>query len=242
MGNGAVMLTANTANINKVLVNVGIEGSRSPLKIGDHVVLINVTTNNGLLGTTVNDTANGQGMHGVTLRYDFDIFIPASNPNQLWAQLNNVRVNPQNQVFSDGFLAGGMLLNQTGDRIAGSGLNNAVYAAWRERNCGWSVFGDVSGGWSSYRTGTNVDLNSLSALAGVSRCFSAPSNRMIGSLFVEYGNGSYESTRSFYNAAPVRINGSLDHFGGGVLWRWDFGSDYHYSNTFHFPWRILPRR
>ena len=224
MGDGGVMLTATeSANIEGTVVNVVIEGSRSPLKTGDHIVLMEILTSGGLQGPADNKTANGRGMHGVTLLYDFDVFTPDSHSDQLWAQLNTVVANPQTQVFTDGFLAGGMLLNQTGDRIAGNGLNSAVHAAWRECNCGWGTFGDLSGGWSSYHTGTNVDLNSLSVIAGVSRCAGTASNRLTGGLFVEYGNGSYDSTRSFYNFAPVKSNGSLDHVGGGVLARWDFG-------------------
>ena len=224
MGNGGVMVTAaDSADIDRAVVNVGVEGSYSPLKEGDHIVLIDVATGGGLHGTTSNDAASGQGMHGVTLRYDFDVFIPASNTDQLWARLKTIVVNPQTRVFSDGFLAGGVLLNQTGDRIAGNGLNCAVHTACRERYCGWSVFGDLSGGWSSHHIGTTVNLNSLSAVAGVSRCLETGYRRLTGGLFVEYGNGSYDGTRSFYDAAPVKSQGSLDHVGGGALGRWEFG-------------------
>jgi len=127
-----------------------------------------------------------------------------------------------------------MLLNQCGDRIAGNGLNNSVYAAWLERNCGWGTFGDFSGGWSQYNVGTDINLSSLSAIGGISRCLRWDSCRLTSGLFLEYGNGSYDSTRSFYDAAPVKSNGTLDHIGGGVLWRWDFGSgfDNHFSNDF----------
>ena len=220
MGDGGVMLTAaDSAEIDRVVVNVGVEGSRSPLKEGDHIVLIDVAASGGLRGTTDNDATDGRGMHGVTLRYDFDIFIPASNTDQLWARLKSIIVNPQTQVFPDGFLAGGVLLNQTGDRIAGKGLNCAVHTACRERKCGWGTFGDISGGWSNYHSGTTVNLNSLSAVVGVSRC----SRRWTGGLFVEYGNGSYDGRHSFADFAPVQSRGSLDHVVGGVLGRREFG-------------------
>ena len=224
MGGGTMLTATESVNIDGTIVNVGISGSVSPLQEGDHIVLIDVTDPGGLTGTTANDTANGRGMRGVTLLCEFDILKPGENPDQLWAVLTKTAVNPQTSALSEGFLTGTMLLNQTGERVTGNGLNGAVNAAWQNRNCGWGVFGDISGGWSQYNTGTNIHLDSLSVIGGVSRCMKTMSGRLTGGLFVEYGNGSYDAFTLFNDAASVKSNGKLDHVGGGALGRWEFGN------------------
>ena len=223
-GDGGTMITATeSANIDNSIINVGVAGKASPLQLGDRIVLIDVTGAGGLDGTAANAAAGGRGMHGVTLKYDFDILRNPTNPNQLWARLANVTVNPQDTVFSDGYLGGSMLIRQGGERVAFYGVGGAVNAAWNKRNCGWAGFADVSGNWMRYNTGAGVDLNSFTAVAGVSRCWEASSGRMTAGLFFEYGSGSYDAFRSFVNAASVRSNGRLDQIGGGVLGRFEFG-------------------
>ena len=241
MGNAGTMITAtDSANIDNAIVNVGIEGSSSPLKAGDHIVLIDVLTGGGLIGNPFNDTSSGTGMLGVTLLYNFDILIPESNTDQLWAvlKIGSIdpaigQVNPQAKALSEGYLAGSMLLNQSGDRLANNVLNSAVNAAWQNRNCGWGIFADISGGWSQYNTGSHVDLNSTSVIAGVSRCAETVPGRLTGGLFVEYGNGSYDAFNTFYNAASVHSKGKLDHIGGGVLGRFEFANFGYGLNRFY---------
>ena len=57
-----------------------------------------------LNGTPANTTANGQGMQGVTLLYDFDLLVQG---NQLLAQVSSgARVNPQAKALAEGWLGG----------------------------------------------------------------------------------------------------------------------------------------
>ena len=80
LGAGDAMLTVTgTAYLTEFIngagrfsiVNVGIDGASSPLKLGDTVTLIQAGTL--IAGSGLNATANGQDMRGVTLRYEFDI-------------------------------------------------------------------------------------------------------------------------------------------------------------------------
>jgi outer membrane autotransporter protein len=196
-------------------VNVGIDGSSSPLKKGDTVTLIDagmLTTNSGL-----NPTANGQGMQGVTLAYEFGLDA-TTDPNKLLATVTQAGVNPQAKALSEGFLAGAALLAQGGDAAAGPGMAAAVQSARLGRN----VFGALSGGSSRYDTGSHVDVQGVSLLAGLSAARELGAGRLTLGAFLEYGNGSYDTHNNFAGAASVKGDGDLAHYGVGVLGRLAF--------------------
>ncbi|MCL2348834.1 MAG: hypothetical protein FWC50_11325 [Planctomycetaceae bacterium] len=230
MTSGGIMLdVSGTADITDSIVNVGVTGGSSPLRIGDHIVLINTPSTSNLVGLPVNQTADGSGMQGVTLLYGFDVFRPDDHQNQLWARVNNTEINPQTKTFSEGFLGGTTLLNQSSDHIAGSGMSNAMQsAAMQARRCGfndqrrgWGLFADIAGGKSRYNTGSHIDTSGLSFIAGASRYFDLSPGPMTIGMFFDYGNGSYDTFNSFASAVSVHGNGNLNHVGLGMLGRWD---------------------
>jgi len=155
----------------------------------------------------------------VTLKYEFDIFAPQNDQNQLWAMVTKRDSNPQANAIIEGYLTGSILLNQTGDLVAESGMNNAVSAAGRCNGCG--IFTAMSGNWSRYNTGSHVDMSGLSLMTGLSRGFNLSTGCMTLGTFFELGNGSCDTFNSFANAANVYGNGSTDHIGGGLLGRWN---------------------
>jgi len=227
MGNAGVMLNVNgTADITGAVVNVGVDGASSPLKAGDHVVLISAQS---LAGTPVNSTANGQGMQGVTLRYEFDIEENANN--ELWAILRKTSINPATKALSEGFLSGTSLLYQSGDLIAGHGMSNAVNAAMETSHRGNGMFFDISGGWSRYNTGSHAEMSSLSLITGLSKFINLDSGNLVLGAFFDYGNGSYDTFNSFSNAS-VLGNGNVHHLGGGILGRMDFRNHFYADASF----------
>ncbi|MCL2347630.1 MAG: autotransporter outer membrane beta-barrel domain-containing protein [Planctomycetaceae bacterium] len=241
MGNGGVMLNVNgQADITDSVVNVGVEGASSPLRSRDHVVLIRTPGAGDLVGTPVNTTADGQGMQGVTLRYLFDIEVKGNSDNELWAILRDIGVNPETEALSNGFLSGVSLLNQTGDLVAGQGLMNKAMCAAKScrQPCmpawyrDYGIFCDLAGGWSRYNTGSHADMSGLSLVAGLSWCASLKSAPLTLGTFFEYGNGSYDTFNSFNNAASIRGDGNLHHFGGGILGRMDFRNHFYADASF----------
>ncbi|MDR2696686.1 MAG: autotransporter outer membrane beta-barrel domain-containing protein [Deltaproteobacteria bacterium] len=225
LGAGGKMLTVTgTADLTagagrSSTVNVGINGASSPLKTGDQVILIDadtLITNSGL-----NTTANGQGMQGVTLKYEFDI---AATNKQLTASVTKVGVNEQTKALSEGFLSGLALVNSGADLVAGPGMSEAASAARRAGASGptFGAFGALSGGQSRYNTGSHVDMASISLLSGLSFGVDLPPGRLILGAFFEWGNGAYDSYNSFSNAADVHGKGNTYHLGGGALARMDF--------------------
>lgn len=232
---GATMLTVNgTADLTdgagrSSTVNVGIDGSASPLKAGDSVTLIEagtLTTNSGL-----NTTANGQGMQGVTLQYTFDIL---TDNNKLLATVSSTptgptgpTVNEQTKALSEGFVSGLGLVTQGADVAAGQGMASAVSAAKSSTTGGGggmpvAGFGALSGGSVRYNSGSHVDMHSLSLLAGLALGTDITPGRLTLGAFFEYGNGSYNTYNSFSNAASVDGNGNTHYLGGGILGRMDF--------------------
>ncbi|GHU13804.1 hypothetical protein FACS189441_2030 [Betaproteobacteria bacterium] len=222
MGDGDEMLIlgGDQADITDSRVNVGIDGRSSPLKVGDSVTLIDATgVATGMIGTPINTTANGQGMQGVTLKYEFAL--DTSVTNYLIARVTKVGANEQSKAFSEGFLSGLTLVNRGVDLAADQGMD----ALWHETRAGAQgrgAFAVLSGGSRRYKTGSHVDVDSFSLMTGIAGEMKlAPGELTLGAFFV-YGEGDYDTYNSFANAASVRGKGDSDYAGAGVLGRLDF--------------------
>ena len=222
-----VMTVTGTADLTgssgrSSVINVGIDGSSSPLQIGDTVTLIDagtLITNSGL-----NSSASGTGMQGVTLVYNFDI---TTENNKLLATVSAdavPTVNEQTKALSEGFVSGMGMVTQGADVAAGQGMDSAVSAAKGGSAVGGGAmagFGAVSGGSMRYNTGSHVDMHSASLMAGLAWGTNVPLGRVTFGPFFEYGTGSYSTYNSFSGAASVEGDGSTRYEGGGVLGRMD---------------------
>ena len=212
---GTMLTVTGNATIAGATVNVGIDGASSPLQKGDQVTLIDAAN---LSGTPANSTANGQGMQGVTLRYDFDLLADTSN-GLLIATVAQAGVNEQAKAFSEAWLAGLTLLNQSGDLVAWQAMNDALRVSQKS---GFGVFGVLGGGDTRYDTGSHVDMKGFSLVTGLAwGADIAPGHLTLGAFF-EYGDGNYDTSNSFATSASVKGSGDADHKGGGVLGRLDF--------------------
>jgi outer membrane autotransporter protein len=206
----------------KATINVGIDGSSSLLTEGDTVTLINAGT---LTGAPANTTADGKGMHGVTLKYEFDI---STTSNELIATVTSAGSNEQAKALQEGFISGVSLVTQGADLAAGPGMSEAVSAASSAEQGGTSAgyslgsFGAVSGGKSRFSTGSHVDVSSVSLMAGLSYGTDITPGRLTLGAFFEYGSGSYNTFNSFTNAASVHGDGDVYSIGGGILGRMEF--------------------
>lgn len=206
-------------------VNVGIDGSSSPLQAGDTITLIDagtLVTNSGL-----NSSASGTGMQGVTLKYNFDL---TTESNKLLATVSAgtaPTVNEQSKALSEGFVSGMGAVMQGADVAAAQGMDSAVAAAKAGGAGGGGApvgFGALSGGSVRHNTGSHVDMHSVSLMAGLSWGADTPSGRLTVGPFVEYGYGSYSTYNSFSNAASVEGDGNTRYLGGGILGRMDLAN------------------
>lgn len=227
MGAGGTLLSvsgAGATNIGNSTVRVGIAGSSSLLGRGDAVTLIDAA-GGALQGDPANTSSTGEGMQGVTLRYQFDI---AKSGNRLTA---TVARTPQTdsgaKALSEGWLSGMALANMGSDLAAGAALDNARQAtAGMARGNGGSsyglaAFGALSGGASRYNTGSHVDVSGVSALVGMARRFDAAPGSFLTGAFFEYGYGHSSTHNGFDDRSAVDGNGQSSYYGGGLLARFD---------------------
>lgn len=195
------------------LVNVGINGASSPLATGDSITLIHApgtfTTAAGL-----NGTATGAGLQGVTLGYVFGISATATD---LIATVQSMTVTDESKALSEGVASGATLVNQGADLAAGPGMANAIATA----GVGWSPFSAVSGGSIRANTGSHVDVNGVSLVAGLSSRADLSVGKLTAGAFAEYGGGSYDTFNSFASR-DVRGGGDSHYVGAGLLGHQDF--------------------
>lgn len=216
--NGLTMLSVTgKADIANSRVAFDLGGRlRTDLQPGQTATL--VRTGNGLSGEPLNRVFNGN--LGITCEYTAGLTWDANN---LYATISSVDVREESKALSTGFLSGTALLNQGGDVVAGKGMADAVKASRQaarlhDADRGLSAFGTVSGGWSKYKTGSSVEMSSLSVMTGLAWGGDlAPGWGTVGA-FVEYGNGSYDTYNSF-RSGSVDGDGDLSYTGGGLLAR-----------------------
>jgi len=232
LDNGGTMLTVSgTATIADATVNVGINGASSPLRPGDTVTLIEARTVNGIPANQSSDSQWLRLRQGVTIDYTFELRETAT---QLLATITGAKAADQSKALSEGFVSGPVLLNETSDFVADQGMAQAVEAAGGKPGAGkrtranaatgygLGVFGSMSGGWSRYDAGSNVDMSSMSLIAGLAWGNDLAPARLTLGAFFEYGNGWYDTYNSFSEAPDARGKGNIYHLGGGILGRLDF--------------------
>jgi hypothetical protein len=224
------------ASIGGSTVRVGILGRNSPLKAGNSVTLL--AANGALTGTPANNIANAVGLQGVSLLYDFTL---ATDAKRLLATVNGsgsggggggggdddnggnegdggdsgIQVNPRTKALAEGFLAGTTFLNQATDFLVHRGLAAAQKA--NPEQTGLNGFAAIGGGSLRHETGSHVDVDGYTLLAGVAANRAVNSGKLTLAAFIEHGQGDYSTANSFANAASVHGKGDADYTGGGVL-------------------------
>ena len=155
--------------------------------------------------------------------------------------------NPQAKSLNEGFTAPVTLVNIGSDMIATKGMALAVQAASPASGTGGggssdsgggqggaqgvgavsspagvSPFGAIGAGSMTYNTGSSVDVDYISLVAGLAHAIDYEQHgRMTLGAFVEYGHGGYDTYNSFPNQASVHGSGNIDNIGGGLLGRLD---------------------
>ena len=210
---GETMLrVSDNANITNSTVNVGINGASSPLQPGDTVVLIDADT---LTGEPANATANGAGMQGVTLRYEFDLL---TQGNQLLANIARIQANPKARTLPKSFLGGAVFVSEGSDLITWHGTVQAFTAADGAPQAGSGAFGAISLGATSYDAGSHsVEVDGAHLLSGMGTSWQGAAGRLNLGAFFEAGEGRYDS-----GDAANPADGKTRYYGLGALGRGDF--------------------
>ncbi|WAW09600.1 autotransporter domain-containing protein [Oxalobacter vibrioformis] len=195
---------------------------------GETVVLLE---SGGVIGGSLAGAPQtASGMKGMSLLYEWDnIAITGGGNNQLTARVAGYRFNPQTHALLSGRSAQGALLTQGADLAAGRGMAAMKASA----GAGHRGFMAVQGGSSRYRTGSGIDMDSFSFMAGAawgSRI--NPELDLSLGAFVEMGTGSYNSSNSFTGMASVRGSGDTDFIGAGLLGSLTWANGFYLDGSF----------
>ena len=208
----------------------GFGGDKSPEN--DRIILLK--NDNGLTSDGWKQEGEITAREGVSLSFDLaagtddtslylyrpETIIDPSDPDH--PHPNDTVVNPQTKALAEGWLAGLTLGIQAGNVAADQGIGAMRYAAVRLDREGWLPFGVLEGGSMKYDSGSHIDLQSLSLLAGLGRGVSTDLGLLIVGGFFEYGTGAYKTHNSFDTMPSVDGSGNAWYMGGGLLASMDF--------------------
>ena len=209
---GTMLRITDGASLANSAISVSFLGGGGNLQSGDRVTLLQ---SGGAL-TTSGITTTATGIAGVARIYDFAL---SSDPNHLYATVSGIRQNPKTKALSEGQASTAAFLNQGADMLTGQGLQNArgASAGSGGQPAGFAAFGGSS---LRYETGSHVDVNGFSLVAGAASEKETAQGILTRGLFVEHGWGSYSTYNSFSNAASVKGDGDTQYTGAGWLGRW----------------------
>ena len=112
------------------------------------------------------------------------------------------------------------LINQGAEFVAADGLDAAAAAAARSAGHN-SAFGALQAGYNEYATGSEVDLTSVTGVAGFAKGFSFGNDMLTAAVFLDLGSGSSDLYAGGYD-------GDADHeyYGIGAAVRYAFESGF----------------
>lgn len=236
IADGATMLTVNsdvdistpTGSAAKTTVGVGMQGGAT-LQIGDKITLINTT---GILTADSGMTNTLTARQGISREYNFTL---STDNNNLFATVSNgngpkpdpiqktdeaIRKSP-----AEGRAASVSLVTQGADLASAQGMASAREAAKSmaagANPLGIGGFAAMSGGVSRYNTGSHVDADGFSFMAGLAKRMPLSGVDLVAGVFFEAGFGSYSTYNNTAKDESIRGFGNNNYMGGGILGRMD---------------------
>lgn len=239
---GSTMLAVtNAADLTGTTIGVGLVGAPTVLRQGDQVTLINAPA--GLTAPGINGTI---AVKPVSIARA-DVFTLTTDANNLYATATSLQagggsnppgggsnppggdpnppsggLNPQAKALLEGRMAAIANISQGADLLAAQGMASAR-STLVTGNAPAGFFA-MSGSHNQYQTGSHIDVNGFSLIAGVGKKNATASGTMLNGLFLEYGRGNYSTYNSFVNLPSARGGGDTRYFGGGYLARSQDGS------------------
>jgi hypothetical protein len=205
------------AGVGSEITGINIAGGGRAQRNGEKFILIDAGTLNSSGFTAPSLIA---GRKGAALFYDFDIAVDAAGNNLTATVRGEPELNPQMKSVSEGRAAGIAAASLGADLAAENWANS-----YRGRDFYGGVygFGAVSYSKSRYKTGSHVDSDGFSVMAGLARDFPVRNGALSAGAFMEAGWGEYDSYNSFITASDVHGSGNTNYYGGGISLRMDYG-------------------
>lgn len=138
--------------------------------------------------------------------------------------LQGLQARPEVKAFSEGYLASLALSVQGADLVATQGIKAAMQAGEINR---FNGFAAMSGASSRYKTGSHIDLNSVSLMVGGAYTGTSANARWTVGGFFEAGRASYDTTNTTSNASSLKGNGRAHYEGVGLLARMDLNNGFY---------------
>jgi outer membrane autotransporter protein len=223
----ALLKVGGTAYVDGSTVDIGVEGGGTtlPLKVGESVTLIEAAE---IIGAPGNNTANGSKLRYGAILSPYEIGLYSEN-GQMWGTVlsGGNGLNAGSKALSEGFLAGSAFLNRGANFLVDRGFSAAQKAGAQSARDGKGLAGFVAigGGRLKHDTGSHIDTEGYSVVAGLATTRSLPVGEVTLGAFIEHGEGDYNTTNSFANAARVHGKGDADYTGGGLLARLEFAGN-----------------
>ncbi|MDR1040633.1 MAG: autotransporter outer membrane beta-barrel domain-containing protein [Deltaproteobacteria bacterium] len=196
------------------VVRISTAGVGAPLDVNRTITLIAAD----VMAVTGPAPTEAAGNHGELFRYDWALSLSGTS---LSATLRSVSVNPLVKAMPEGVLGGMALVSQGADLASGQGV--AAASSGARSASGLASFGAVMAGTSRYETGSRLDVNGVSLIAGLAWGSDLNPGRFVMGAFFEFGSGNYDTRNSLGGVASVDGDGDTDYVGGGILGRIDFG-------------------
>lgn len=221
-------MTANDVMLSISGQALNIQGARLSLSAGDYltnlssndtVILIDKTT-----GVIANADQQYQAVYGTTSYY-FDV---ADDPDSLTLGYSG-RSNDGNlaKPYLEGILAG-LALTADHGRLAAGAISRQIVESTDQSGRG--VIFSISGTQTKIKTGSHVDIDGLSVLAGPAWSYDNLYGVTRLGIYIEGGTGDYDSRNSF-PIGKVKGKGDISHFGGGAFVRHDYSNGLHIEGS-----------
>jgi len=214
--NETMLSVTNSADLTGTTIGVGINGGTTALRQNDRVTLLH--TDGGLTAPGINNTT---AVVPASIART-DVFTLTTDDNNLYATATSLQSgggdsNPQAKALLEGRMASTAQLSQGADLLTSQGIANARDSLGTNKVP--SGFFAMSGSHNQYQTGSHVDVNGFSLVAGVGKQNAVKNGTLLSGLFLEYGRGNYSTYNSFVNLPSARGDGDTHYFGGGYLAR-----------------------
>lgn len=200
-------------------IGVGMLGGGTALAKGEQITLIRADDGLQTDGSLTNST---EGMVGISKLYTFGL---GASANALTATVTDIQASDVaiRKSPAEGQASAASLALQGGDLLSGKGMSQARQAADSAQN-GISGFAAASGSSTRNKTGSHIDVNGYSLVAGVSRLLPLAQGHAVAGVFFEAGSSHYSAFNKTADGSRVRADGESDYTGAGVLGRYEFAS------------------
>ncbi len=214
---GTVLTTTNlidgATDLNNTIVAItGVE-SGATFTPGQAITLISNSQN------APASFSGDNARQGVSLLHTFAMDTTVSDA--LVVRIVSTRAQTEAKSLPEGRAAALSFLRQGHDFVVDTGIA-AADAFLGQTGAGWSTpafFGAVGGGHSRHKTGSHVDVDGISMLAGLAWRNNGPGGSLLLGAFFEAGYADYD-THNAFASGPVRGDGDSRYAGGGFMGRY----------------------